>query len=267
MTGSAPEPKPRLLVELPGPAVGRTLTESSILVLPVGSLEHHGEHLPLATDLITAEAMARAVSAQAVVEGLDVWVLPSLAYTKSDEHAWAPGTLWVNATTLFETVVDIGRSLTTLPTKTLVFYNGHGGNTALLQVCLRELRRRFGLRTFLMGTGSPAGDGTNGPDERGFGIHGGHSETSLLMYLRPELVDMSRAVRAVPDHLADFQRIGFNGFPVAFGWTSDDFGSGGVVGDPTGATVEWGEQLYHRALAGGLASLYEVARFSHLPPS
>jgi len=257
----------RDLVELSGPASAAALTSESILVLPTGALEHHGPHLPLATDWLMADLISRGVVEAAAAEGQDVWLLPGLAYTKSDEHHWAPGTMWLNAETLLATVVDIGRSITATPAKTLVFYNGHGGNIALLQVALRELRRRFGLRTFLMGAGIVAGDGINGPDERGFGIHGGHAETSMIMHLRPDLVDLSKAERWIPDHMADLKYIKFNGGPVHFGWLSNDFGPAGVIGDATEANAAFGAQLYADAITNGVATLKEIAGFRHLPPS
>ena len=251
----------RELAELSGPRLATTLTADSIIVLPTGSIEHHGPHLPLATDLIMADLVSSKIVDAAVGAGLDVWRLPPLAYTKSDEHHWATGTMWISWDTLMRTLVDIGQSVANTPAKTLVFYNGHGGNTALLMVALRELRIRFGLRTFLMNAGMPAGDGIDGPDERGFGIHGGHGETSMLMALRPELVDLSVTERWVPDQIADFEHVKFNGGSVAFGWTSNDFGPSGVIGDPTAASAEWGSELLSRSVAQGVAELREIARF------
>jgi creatinine amidohydrolase len=255
----------RDLVNLSGPAAAATLTEDSILVLPTGAIEHHGPHLPLSTDYLMADMIGRAVVETAAEAGHDIWLLPSLAYTKSDEHHWAPGTMWLNATTLLDTVVDIGRSVANTPAKTIVFFNGHGGNIALLQVALRELRRQFGLRTFLMGSGIQAHPDQPGPDELGFGIHGGHSETSMILHLRPDLVDMSKAERWVPDHLADNKLIKFNGGAVSFGWLSNDFGPAGVIGDATGATPEWGKVIYDRAIVNGVKAIDEIAAFRHLP--
>jgi creatinine amidohydrolase len=255
----------RDLVNLSGPAANAALTEHSILVLPTGAIEHHGPHLPLSTDFLMADLIGRAVVESAASAGQDIWLLPPLAYTKSDEHHWAPGTIWLTGETFMQTVVDIGRSVAGTPAKTLVFYNGHGGNIALLQVALRELRRRFGLRTFLMGTGITAGNGIDGPDERGFGIHGGHGETSMILHLRPDLVDMTQAARWVPDHMADLEYIKFNGGAVSFGWLSNDFGPSGVIGDATGATAEHGRAIFEGAVADGVASLAEIARFRHEP--
>lgn len=253
----------RELVHLTGPTLASTLTADSILVLPTGAIEHHGPHLPLSTDWLMADLIARGVVEAAAAAGQDVWLLPSLAYTKSDEHHWAPGTMWLNTDTLLQTVVDIGRSIANTPARTIVFYNGHGGNIALLQVALRELRRRFGLRTFLMGSTMKGGDGTNGPDEHGFGVHGGHSETSMILHLRPDLVDLSKAARWIPEHMLDLDYVKFNGGPVHFGWLSNDFGSAGVVGDASEANAAWGKELYDAAITAGVASLAEIARFAH----
>lgn len=169
----------RQLVELSGDAAQSTLTEDSVVIMPTGSIEHHGPHLPLNTDALLAESLAVAAVKQGVAAGLDLWLLPTLTYTKSDEHHWAPGTMWLNYDTLMSTLVDLGRSVAATPARKLVFMNGHGGNSALLQVAVRELRRRFGLVTFAMpagiqraGTGAP--DGSGGADELGFGIHAWH---------------------------------------------------------------------------------------------
>lgn len=251
----------RRIAGLSGPALASTLTEQSILVLPTGAIEHHGEHLPLGTDAIMAERMAERIVEAAAADGYDAWLLPTLSYTKSDEHAWAPGTMTLSAETFLATLIDLGRSIARTPARTVLFYNGHGGNVAPLGVALRELRRRFGLRTFVDGIRVPAGDGEATPDELGFGIHGGHGETSLMLHLAPELVSAELGTRAVPEQLAEFSRIGFAGAPVQFGWLSDDFGFGGVLGDPTGATAEQGEQLAEALVEAGRASIAEIARW------
>jgi len=255
----------RLLAELTGAAAAVALNDRSILVLPVGAIEHHGPHLPLATDVIVAEASATAAVARAAAQGLDVWQLPTLSITKSDEHSWAPGTLWLTPETMMQTIVDIGRSILTTRARTLVFLNGHGGNVALLNVANRELRRRFGLRTFLM----PA---TNFGKERmadapegewELGIHAGWDETSIVMHLRPELVDPAKFHATVPAHIGDFRHIGFNGKPVTFGWLSNDFGPTGVLGDPTGANAAHGAEMFEDSVSFVVEALEEISRFDH----
>jgi len=255
----------RRFAELRTSEISARLTGDSVLVQPVGAIEQHGPHLPLGTDLLIAEAAVDAVVAERGDE-LDLWVLPPLAYTKSDEHAWAPGTVWLSASTLLAVLDDIGRSLATLPVKRLAFVNGHGGNTQLLAVANRELRRHHGLMTFLLHPSVPpdagGGERIEGSDtELGMGIHGGRDETSLVLHLRPDLVDMAQAVSNVPTHLAGNDHVRFGG-DVSFGWLSSDFGPSGVIGDATVATAERGKQLFEAVVARLGASLAEVARFT-----
>ena len=79
------------------------------------------------------------------------------------------------------------------------------------------------------------------------GVHGGHGETSLMLHLHPELVKMELARPNVPTALREFRHIGF-GKPVSFGWTSDDFGPDGHIGDPTGADAEHGKRFVESAV-------------------
>lgn len=145
----------RYFPDLTGPQVTELLTERSILVQPLGAIEQHGPHLPLSTDSVVATAVAQAAIAE-VGDELDVWLLPTLEYTKSNEHAWSAGTVWLSATTLLAVLDDLGRCIATTPAKRLVFLNGHGGNSALLNVANRELRLAHGLMTFVTHPGVPA---------------------------------------------------------------------------------------------------------------
>jgi creatinine amidohydrolase len=252
----------RALMDLRAPEVTTRLTPESVLIQPVGAIEQHGPHLPLSTDLVIAEALAEAVVAQQG-DALDLWLLPPLAYTKSNEHAWAPGTIWLSPTTLLAVLDDLGRSLATLPARKLVFLNGHGGNTALLAVANRELRLNHGLLTFLMHPSQPRDSGgvAHDDDELGMGIHAGRDETSVMLHLRPALVDMGLAERSVPESLAGAEHVRFGG-SAAFGWSSDDLAANGVIGDPTLASAELGARLWAGMLATAAATLAEVATFA-----
>jgi creatinine amidohydrolase len=256
---------PRRLAELRSPEVAQRLTPASVVIQPIAAVEQHGPHLPLATDLIIAESTVDAVVAERG-DDLDLWVLPPLAYGKSNEHAWAPGTVWLSATTLLAVLDDIGRSLTTLPTNRLAFVNGHGGNTQLLAVACRELRLTHGLMTFLLHPMVPRDSGGGAPTdlaedtELGMGVHAGRDETSLLLHLRPDLVDMTKAVACVPAELAANRHVRFGG-DVAFGWLSSDLHPLGVIGDPTAATAERGKNLFEAMVTGLGDALAEVARF------
>jgi creatinine amidohydrolase len=253
-------PHDRRLAHLRAPDVSRCLTAGSIVIQPLGAVEQHGPHLPLSTDLLIAERVASAAIERAG-DDVDAWLLPPLAYTKSNEHAWSPGTVWLSASTLLAVLDDLGRCVAMTPARRLVFLNGHGGNSALVNVANRELRLRHGLMTFLAHPGLPPDQGGASPaEELGMGIHAGTDETSLMLHLAPELVDVTVATRRVPEHLAGNRYVRFGG-PVSFGWLSDDFDDDGVIGDPLPATAERGAELFAGAVDAFCAALAEIAAF------
>ena len=237
------------------------LPADTVAVLPLGSIEQHGPHLPLSTDYVMRHRDRRRGgrprhrrSRRCCCRG---W--PTRSPTSTTRF---PGSLWLSWDTLMATLVDIGRSLAASGIPRLLFVNGHGGNSALGQVANRELRRRFGLRTFFTHPGVPVDQGGTGsaPSEYGMGVHGGHGETSLMLHLRPDLVRMDLARPNVPMALREFRHIGF-GKPVSFGWTSDDFGPDGHIGDPTGATAEHGKRFVETAVPHLAEMIVEAHRF------
>jgi creatinine amidohydrolase len=250
----------RRFVDLSGPEVIEQISARSIFVQPLGAIEQHGPHLPLSTDSVVATAVAEAVVDQYGDE-VDAWLLPTLEYTKSNEHAWSPGTIWLSVTTLLAVLDDIARCVATTPAKRLVFLNGHGGNSALANVANREIRLKHGLMTFLAHPGVPPDQGGVSPaSELGMGVHGGTDETSIMLHLAPELVRMELAERRVPEKIALNQYVRFGG-RVSFGWLSNDFFPDGYIGDPTAATAELGATLFQGAVRGFGEALREIAAF------
>ena len=252
----------RRLSELRASDLPQRVGERSILVQPVGAVEQHGPHLPFNTDLeVASRACDRVV--ERVGDRFDLWLLEPLAYTKSNEHAGTAGTIWLGPETMLKVLDDLGRSIAATGARTLALVNGHGGNSALLNVACRELRLHHGLQTFLLHpTVPPDQGGASTAGELGMGIHGGLHETSIMLHLRPELVDMAKAERNVPEHLADNRHVRFGG-SVTFGWLASDFGPSGVIGDPTGATAELGQELFEAAVDGLCEAFDEIARFRH----
>jgi creatinine amidohydrolase len=156
---------------------------------------------------------------------------------------------------------DLGRSLATTAVERIVLHNGHGGNTTLLNTALRELRLEFGFKTFLVHPSvPPAYGGASTEDELGMGIHGGRNETSVFMHLRPDLVDLSKAERKVPESLAENRFVKFGG-AVMFGWLSNDFDDAGYIGDPTGASADLGKELFEANVAHLADQLAEIREF------
>ena len=250
----------RNLADLRAPEIPSSLTKDSTIVLPLGAIEQHGPHLPLSTDFVVADAVARA-AVEAHGEAADAWLLPTLPFTKSNEHAWSQGTFWLSATTLMSVLDDIARCVAATPARRLLFINGHGGNSALTAMMNREIRLKHGLQTFLAHPHMPADQGgTSAANELGMGVHGGMDETSVMLHLRPDLVDMSLAVRRVPEKLATNDQVRFGG-RVAFGWLSNDFFPEGHIGDPTGANAATGASMFASAVDSLGAALREISTF------
>ena len=250
----------RLLGDLSALQLSAELSKDSIVVLPLGAIEQHGPHLPLNTDFVVADAVSRAAVDKFGAE-TNAWLLPTLPFTKSNEHAWAAGTMWLSATTMMAVIDDIGRCVASTPAKKIMFINGHGGNSALMAMMNRELRLKYGLQTFLAHPHMPADQGgSSAESELGMGVHGGVDETSVMLHLRPDLVDMSLAVRRVPEGLAKNEQVKFGG-RVAFGWLSNDFFPEGHIGDPTGASADLGARMFSGAVESLGTAMKEISRF------
>jgi len=218
------------------------LQETSILCLPIGAIEQHGAHLPLNTDVIVAEELTRRIIARWGDE-LDLWRLPTVSIGLSREHDWAPGTLSLTIQNFVALLRDLARDIVrALPARNLVIVNGHGGNRGVLDILIRELSGDFALNACvihpfdLSKAATPAGS----PD-----VHGGKSETSVMLVLAPHLVrrEMIAPAGTPPDDEAIAALIFDRG--VSFPWRTDDprLTASGVIGDAHAATPELGQAI------------------------
>ena len=248
------------LADITGPDVPECISEESVILLPIGAIEQHGPHLPMSVDAVIAEETSNALLDQ-VGEEIDLWLLPTMSISKSNEHTWSSGTLSYTTTTMLSVLDDVARCVATTSARRLVLLNGHGGNTSLLITACRDIRVAHGLLTFLVHPSlPPASGGTSTVEELGRGIHGGLNETSGFSYLRPEEVQMEKAVRRVPEWMAENDWVKFGG-KVQFGWTSRDFGPEGLIGDPTDSNPELGKELFESAVESLAGQLREISDF------
>jgi creatinine amidohydrolase len=159
-------------------------TPLTIAVLPVGSWEQHGPHLPLATDTLVAVAISNAVAAVH-----QVWQLPPITLSCSHEHAGFPGTVSISSATLSAVVGDVARSLELQGIRRLVLINGHGGNYALSNVVQEAnvSERRMALfPTREDWAAARLGSGMTSAVHED--MHAGELETSVLLATAPDLV-------------------------------------------------------------------------------
>ncbi len=202
-------------------------------VLPIGSTEYHGEHLPHGTDTLVAEALAEAVAER--VEGL--LLLPTLPYGMSRHYASFPMAISLTTETLMRVLREIFQSLLGHGIKRLLIINGHDGNIPAIDAAAREFRAEnpemriavleawweTAVRLLPEGTFESWG---------GLG-HGGEGETSMALAIAPELVEMEYA-RGITPKLP---------IHVQVKWRFDELTPYGVTGDPTRASAEKGEMM------------------------
>lgn len=237
----------RLIGALTFPEISRNLKPSSILLLPLGAVEQHGAHLPLATDIVVAEGLARALIERWGVE-FDLWQLPTLPIGLSREHDWAPGTLSLSVATFAGLLTHVAREIVrALPARNLVIVNGHGGNRGLLENLLHEFAGDLALNACAIHPFDLAKiPGAAAPD-----VHGGAAETSVMLALAPELVRIDQITGgAAPPSPEGLDALVFDR-GVSFPWRSDDprLAEKGIIGDPSAASAEQG-----RALIAGMVA-------------
>lgn len=244
----------------------RALPPDTVAVLPIGAIEQHGPHLPLSVDRDLVEAVVtRALPL--LTPDQTVLVLPSLTITKSGEHDRHPGTLSLSADTLLAVLRDIGASVARAGVARLVLFNGHGGNTPVLDVSARDLRIR---QDMIVATCSWFGfadtHGLFDPAALARDIHAGDSETSAMLAARPDLVDMSRARDFTPA-MADWEKTlrftGLTGQTARPGWIIDDLHPDGACGNASAATAAKGAQMLNSAARNFAMFLAEFAGFDH----
>ena len=169
--------------------VEEALKHTDMVVIPVGSNEQHGPALPLGSD-----SLAAVEACKLLAQRTDVLIAPVVLAGLSEHHMGFPGTITLSPETFEAVLVDTARSLVRHGFRKLMFYNGHGGNTVSVRNAIQRINQTTPAAAVLLNDLKvpPAGPKN---DEPAIDWHAGVEESSLMLYLTPTLVDMSRAVK------------------------------------------------------------------------
>ena len=209
------------LATMTSPQIEAHAAADGILVVPVGSTEQHGPHLPLGTDADVAVAVSRRLAARMPT----TVVAPVISYGSSGEHAGFAGTLSIGQDAIELVLLELGRSASQTYRRT-VFVSAHGGNAAPAVRAVTRLRRES--RDVLLWLANWDGD-----------AHAGRIETGLQLRLHPDRV---RIDLAEPGNLTPVKEL----LPELMAGGVLAVSPNGILGDPTGATAEAGETLLAR---------------------
>ncbi|MEZ5871105.1 MAG: creatininase family protein [Nitratireductor sp.] len=238
------------------------MNNRTIAILPLGAHEQHGPHLPFETDAIIAGAVVeRAVG---LCGGLALKVMPVEPVGYSPEHTDFAGSRTLAFDEAVNRWVGIGLEQGRQGISKLLIVNAHGGNSPLMTIVATELRVRANMLCAATSWTRFIAPGLVSADEKANGIHGGEIETSVMLALRPDLVDMAKArnfTSQQPDLARRFKHLRAYG-PHAFGWKMGDLNADGVTGNAAIATAELGESLLEVAAMGIAELLGDLDAFS-----
>ena len=211
--------------------IAKSLKEFPVAILPLGATEQHGYHLPLGVDIFLSEGISRKVS-----EKTGSTLLPSVPFGYSWVWRDIPGTISLQQNHVEAIIKDIAHSLARYGTKLLVLVNGHDANNSSMKYASRELMDELDMTIiylFYPNMEHIKEEVMESPTWHGM-IHACEFETSLMLALEPQLVDMNKSIREYPNK------------PKLYGKSTislGDLSESGVYGDPTVATKEKGEKM------------------------
>lgn len=235
--------------ELSWHQIREVVKSDPVVVLPVGTTEQHGPHLPLMVDYLCAESIGRMAVEQAQPHALLMHPVP---YSFNEHHMDFPGTIAIDPHTIIDYISQIGISLAHHGFRHIVILNGHGSNVPFMDIAARMITNRSEAICAMISWWSllKAEDlaWRESPYPGGFS-HACEAETSLLLHFRPDLVEMSKAENGMPD-VQRSENIFWDlqgGSKVMFQEFFSRNSPTGIQGDATLATAEKGKLLAEAA--------------------
>ncbi len=237
--------------------------DRTVVVMPVGSIEQHGPHLPVSVDTLIVDGVLKEMLKN-VPESYTALVLPTLPVGKANEHIGLNGTLSLSMETVTGLWTDVAESVFRTGLKKLMILNGHGGQSQAASIVARDLRVRHNALVVSVNWWSVRDKPTIfSEEEYTYGIHGGAEETSVMMFLHPELVRTENCRNFVSNAFLQkekFPRLFSQG--ILHAWKAEDLHDSGTCGDASIASPEAGQDIVKSAAESLVDLLSEIAAFS-----
>lgn len=242
------------------PEMREQIARQPVVVLPVGSTEDHGHHLPLDVDTFVVSEVCEA-AAQRVPD--EVLLLPAVPYGFEDHHMDFPGTITIRDEHLLHFVLDITKSVAHHGFRKILMVNGHGSNSPILELAARRTVIETDAHCGLLAGGTPEIENVRESDVLS---HADEIETSVYLHLNDDAVQMDKATRDEKMPVGRFywrgSLKGKGGAPLKMMDHWSRVSDSGVIGDATVATHEKGERVFN----GAAEQLAEIIReFRQIP--
>jgi creatinine amidohydrolase len=238
------------------------IARDPVVLLPVGAIEDHGHHLPLNTDNIIIEAVCFETAKRS--EGA-VLSLPVLPIGLDEHHMDFPGTLTVEMDLLLNYVAQVAISIARHGFRHVMLVNGHGSNASICELAARKAVLATGAIVASMAGNAAVSDALvydalakHRKSELGGVSHACEYETAMMLHLRPDLVQMDKAVREITQPMMKYSH--WEGTtPSVYAWMDwwSRFSESGVAGDATVATAEFGRVMFEETVTRMLDVLRE----------
>jgi len=245
-----------LLQELTWVEAGKAFEKANIAIIPIGSNEQHGPHLPLMNDAATAFEFARMAAEKAKSE---IIVAPLIVVGVSDHHMHFPGTITLSPDTLIALVMDMCRSLKAHGIERIALVNGHGGNTPAITIAMRRVKNELGMKVAIINYWELIPDVIEETIKSEVWGHACEFETSIALAIYPDKVRTDALRKAeMKDVRLPYVKPGLKlAVHVSLDWS--DYTATGSIGDPTLATREKGEKIINTAVERMATFLDEFA--------
>lgn len=244
--------------------LSENLTEKTVVVIPVGSCEQHGKHLPLETDTSIGYNILKNAAKQTKNK---VLLIPPIWAGYSPHHMDFCGSITLERETLFKIIIDISKSINKYNIDKIVIFNSHGGNKAILKTAVDELGSKYDIFPFLLTYYDLISDeiksiSSAGPGGMG---HAGELETSLQLFLSESLINKESIEGGIVNGSEYFQPAMYVSNKISIYRPFSKYSNIGVLGEPNSASKEKGKVIFNLIVKKVVTLLDDIAEEKALP--